>query len=416
MGDSRRITDVIILGAGASKAAGCPLLNDFMDKAEAIYWKKTTDVPTWEKAPHFNKVLQLIRHFRSIYMSIGLNTLNIEELYGLVETDDLIGMLQRVKNADKTERFHNIKDSLNVVIAETISQCSQFYYDLKGTTGPRSAVGVVSHQSYRDFAAGIKRGKDAGRRYAIISFNYNLEVEVALHELGIDWRYCHDGVLHGMVIPLLKLHGSLNWFPDSRLPHNKEPLVVEVKEIIAGEVLKHNQRNPDHNPKSLYLDCAEYLPIEFDQLTSLMGQKAVRAPVIVPPQLNKGPLQQLVSPVWRAAATAISEAKHIHVTGYSYPPSDNFFRYLFGLGLNASDTFLAGLHVYDPNEETIARFRKMLGRGLDSRFYPHSVYFHQVKRQGIEGPLLAECAVTKIFPGVEHLRARILGPDADGDN
>jgi hypothetical protein len=36
--------------------------------------------------------------------------------------------------------------------------------------------------------------------------------------------------------------------------------------------------------------------------------------------------------VWRTAAQHLSEAEHIFIIGYSLPETDQFFRYLYGLG------------------------------------------------------------------------------------
>lgn len=392
----RPVTDVIILGAGASKAAGCPLLNDFMDRVEAIYWENKSAV--WKPSKDFELVLQLIRHLRPIYMTTGLNVLNIEELYGLVETDQLIGVLSRVQTKGGEKFFANIKQSLDVVITETIQRSSFFEFRKGGTNNAPRATAVIAHQSYRDFAAGIKRGLSQGRRYAILTFNYDLEVEVALEELEITYSYDLDGSLSGgSMVSLLKLHGSLNWFPVK----DGELHVVDVSTVIEGEVKAHNKRQVEANSNPrITLECAKYIDASYttnralDELDSPHGgasrANSPLAPVIVPPLLNKGALQASVSGVWKAAALALSKAKHIHITGYSYPPSDNFFRYLFGLGMMSSDTFISGLHVYDPGKATRDRFEAMLGRGLDGRFHAHEVYFHD--------PDSSNSAVGRIFP------------------
>ncbi len=84
-------------------------------------------------------------------------------------------------------------------------------------------------------------------------------------------------------------------------------------------------------------------------------------PVIVPPTWNKTLHHQEISQVWRAAAKHLREAENIYVIGYSFPESDQFFRYLYALG-TISNTILKEFWVFDPNRNIDARYRSLLGR------------------------------------------------------
>lgn len=74
----------------------------------------------------------------------------------------------------------------------------------------------------------------------------------------------------------------------------------------------------------------------------------------------------------RGRATAgrgLQEANNIFIVGYSLPPTDQFFRYLFALG-TLGPTRLRRVWVFNPDQSKAVegRFRGLVGRGVVGRF------------------------------------------------
>jgi hypothetical protein len=99
------------------------------------------------------------------------------------------------------------------------------------------------------------------------------------------------------------------------------------------------------------------------------GKTVEADPVIVPPTWNKTQHHADIAGVWRTAAAHLAEAENIFVIGYSLPPTDQFFRYLYALG-TVGDVRLKRLWVFDPDTSGAleARFRELLGPTSTRRF------------------------------------------------
>jgi hypothetical protein len=90
------------------------------------------------------------------------------------------------------------------------------------------------------------------------------------------------------------------------------------------------------------------------------GASCLPDPVIVPPTSSKRQGHQELRRVWRGAAVELAEARNIFVIGYSLPPTDHFFRELFGLGTISAR--LRRLWIFDPVPVPVeARWRECLG-------------------------------------------------------
>jgi hypothetical protein len=90
---------------------------------------------------------------------------------------------------------------------------------------------------------------------------------------------------------------------------------------------------------------------------------------VVPPTWNKSQYHVKLERVWKAAATELATAENIFVCGYSLPPSDQFFRYLYALG-TVGDLRLKKFWVYDPDPTGAVRqrFEMLLGQAVMPRF------------------------------------------------
>jgi hypothetical protein len=162
-------------------------------------------------------------------------------------------------------------------------------------------------------------------------------------------------------VPLLKLHGSLNW---TLCGCQKEIAVLPFDRFIKKPPFKTDQ-------KFVYLRATEHLAEarHCDQVPN-------GVPAIVPPSWNKTQYQNTFGRVWEYAASELAGAENIVVIGYSLPETDSFFRDLFRLGV-AGPTRLKRFIVVTPDVHAQQRFRELLGPELEQRFEVRNETFEQ---------------------------------------
>lgn len=330
--------NVFILGAGASKESGAPLMFDFLDVAEDLL-----RADAFGEGETISKVFEVISKLQSVYAKSYLELTNIESLFGVIEMARVINKLDDYSS----EEINEIRESLVTLIVKTLEKTIAFPAD-----GER---GVTPTRSYRSF---IELIQDKGTGdCSIITFNYDLALDFACYWMGTHINYClTDSNEYG--VKLLKLHGSINWAKCS-----------ECKEIIPYTLDKYFQTyrwNLWGDTRSVLLRVSEHL----QNLSNHHEHKEFeKTPVIVPPTWNKTEYQGTLTNVWNQAAKELSEARNIYVFGYSLPESDAFFRYLFALG-TIGDSRIRRFWVFDPDESGVikSRYEQLLGRGINNRF------------------------------------------------
>ena len=185
---------VIILGAGASRDCGGPLIADFLDRAyELILTDKCG-----KAKERFDNVFRAIAELRSVHEKSYLDTDNIETLFGAIEMARIIRKL----GSRNEQQIEQLRDALVSLIVTTIEQTILF---------PVTEGRIIAPTPYWDLRAAIDKALHRGLNVSdltVLTFNYDLAADVMLsHAGGVD--YCLDGKTNG--IKLLKLHGSLNW-------------------------------------------------------------------------------------------------------------------------------------------------------------------------------------------------------------
>ena len=98
--------------------------------------------------------------------------------------------------------------------------------------------------------------------------------------------------------------------------------------------------------------------------------------MIVPPSWDKTEYRSDLVMVWRRVAIELRNATSTIVCGYSLPPTDSFFQYLYGLG-TVGDVPLERFWIFDPSDEVHRKFRELLGPGARARFASHSFAFER---------------------------------------
>ena len=336
---------VFILGAGASRDSGAPLMNNFLDEARFLYENDKIDEMFKDD---FKRALAASDNLYKISQKSNLDLENIESVYSLFEMGKFMKKLPGVSNWKDIEKIIN---SLKILILYTLD---------KNITIRVSSGRLYPDGSYMDFVSLMASIKDKdGSLPSIISFNYDLALDCALHyqQLGID--YCL-GNNNNHDIKLLKLHGSLNWFKSK-----------ESNEIIPYDFNKINEwyfamHALDEEDEKVEIN----LPKKFSkEKITFKEQELLPIPIIIPPTWNKLEFSYNfeIAKVWQKAAEELSNAENIFVIGYSCPETDNFFKYFLALGI-LGEKLIKKFWVFNPDQSIEDRFKNLLGPRINKKF------------------------------------------------
>ncbi len=311
---------VLLLGAGASREFGLPIMKDFMDVARNKYFEyKTNRAPEFELTSAYRALLEFHNECRASTWAFRRNWENMEELYTQA---DLV-RLSAVTEEEEKRANHRCQE-----IAWTI-------WDV-----------------YRKFSveielplANICRSILKANLFpVVITTNYDLVWE---HRLISDPKpmsylypgfdampgdtrdtWCFEtnedvyerrGKGESLEVPIIKLHGSVNWFSVANSDWFAAAKLAMIRKCDS-EMLKNDLR------KTL-------IEMKFP------GAASEIMPGIVPPMLGKSPLATAITHQWKAAIKAISSARQIWVLGYSFPITDAFMPRLLTEGLRQNHHF-----------------------------------------------------------------------------
>lgn len=341
--------NLFILGAGASCDAGAPLMSNFIDKAEDLFFKGCPE----DKKEDFRNVFELIANLNTVFAKSFIDITNIEALFGAIEMGLIINKLGGIT---QKEDIQKIKDSLINLIVTTLE------YNIKFPVRD----GVSATESYGTLAKMLD-GNEIST--SIITFNYDIALDTALNLKGVGYSYGLPND-HTDGINLLKLHGSTNWgiCPECQQIYSASLSNYFTKRVSDYKIRKRNEIILNISKDILEMRCTN------------CHSGLNESPVIVPPTWNKNEYHGGLTKVWQQAAKELSEARNIFVIGYSLPESDSFFRYLFSLGTD-SHTRLRRFWVFDPDPTNSVneRFERLLGQGVRHRYR----YFKQTFREAL---------------------------------
>ncbi|QJD83279.1 hypothetical protein [Cohnella herbarum] len=346
------VENVFILGAGASFESGAPLMNNFLDISEELLMTNVLN----EKREAFQEVFSIISDLQIIHSKSYLKLDNIETLFGAIEMARIINRLgTRTGNEIEVAR-----ESLIKLIVKTLEKTIKL---------PASDKHIRPTKSYLEFANlinDLQASNSNNSTSSIISFNYDVALDFALHYTSQSPDYCLSHSNDRSRLHYLKLHGSINW---GRCKHCKEVLPYNFNDYFR----KYNWSRLLGEVKNVLLTPSEHL-----HDLSHCNESVENIPVIVPPTWNKTDYQGTLTNVWTQAAEDLSTARNIFVIGYSLPESDAFFRYLFALG-TAGKSRIKRFMVFDPNNtgEIKGRYETLIGRGIYDRFEYREMKFSE---------------------------------------
>lgn len=336
---------VFILGAGASRQAGAPLMANFLDVANDLLRAGRVD----ESKTSFERVFAAIGGLQAVHSKAQLDLNNIEAIFTALELGKVI---QRLPGTEVSEIPQTIAD-LKEVIVKTLETTLPF-------PTRKNWIGVP--KPYDDFAKAINYLRaDAfpTQTSSVITFNYDLAADIALYREGLGPNYIIEPAPSSReAIDLLKLHGSLNWATETESR--------KIRPLHLDRYFQKYSINGFQEHGEIRMPIGSQL-VEYFSRHAQPSVAVEAEPVIVPPSWNKADYHQALSNVWAAAAKHLSEAEHIFVMGYSLPETDSFFRHLFALG-SVGKTALRRLVVFNPDKEVDARFRALLGPGALARY------------------------------------------------
>lgn len=191
----------------------------------------------------------------------------------------------------------------------------------------------------------------------MITFNYDILTELALIDEKMSYDYglpTSRETIAPFHIPLLKLHGSLNWMS---CPKCNQVVPIDILDTISKQAWYSS------NGLTTIAISSEGNGIRHECGTNFIS------PVIVPPTWNKTEYANSLASVWKEAARQLSDAENIFVSGYSLPETDMFFKHLFALGA-VGNNLINRFWVFDPDRDGSVenRFRALLGKAVAGRF------------------------------------------------
>lgn len=344
---------VFILGAGASKQCGAPLMGNFLDVASELLRSNSVS----EKRNEFERVFSAIGALQSVHSKAQLDLNNIESIFTVLELGRVI---QRVPGLDSAGIEAAIA-ALKELIVKTLEVTIQF---------PVTHRHIGVPKPYAEFGGLLKHlQQDAfpSQSASVISFNYDIAADMAMYRSGMGPDYIIEKPGgHNSNVPLLKLHGSLNWATE------KNSNVI--RPLHLSNYFQHYHYSGFEKHAEVRLPIGSQLVEYFRKFASI---EVENEPVIVPPSWNKADYHSALSDVWAAAAKHLSEAEQIFIMGYSLPETDSFFRHLYALGSVGSSP-LRRIAVFNPDTSgaTKSRFEALLGPAAKARYEYYPMTFN----------------------------------------
>jgi hypothetical protein len=345
--------NVFILGAGASKLAGAPLMADFLDVATDLYRSKRVD----GKAARFEKVFHAIGELQAVHSKAQLDLNNIESIFTALE----LGRIIRHMPGMHIDELEDVIDALKELIVTTIQQTMMFPVQHGEIGVPRP------YNAFAELLVHIQSQAATPQSVSVITFNYDIGCDIALHRRSLGPHYgLNEKKENPQAVDLLKLHGSLNWATEKETP--------QIVPLHLSDYLRRYRINvfgSQSIPVPIGTQLKEYFSKHHDAEIEVNDE-----PLLIPPSWNKGDYHRAISNVWSKAAQHLSEALNIFIIGYSLPETDSFFRHLYALG-SVGNAPLRRIEVFNPDStgEVDRRFRSLLGPGAEARYLYHTKLF-----------------------------------------
>lgn len=279
---------VYVVGAGFSAGLGYPLTSDLLFRL----WEKIDD-------DNFKRRLEKVIRFHhpSFKPQRFMSFPNIEQLLSEIQVN------QQLFGASRQYEGNFTKPKLQAYYGELLQNIFDWFHEI--------STAVESNSQQMTWLNQFKN-KVHKENAAIISFNWDLELDWLLFEKDLSsTSYGFSGDINSQPI-LLKPHGSLNWFEEEQ-----------------GEFLSSSKRTrifTSRGKDSVYAFSEYRAPI------SKTGR--TYTPLIVPPVYLKKFNKPVFRGLWRNCTSILSTAKKIVFLGYSMPLADLHVQFIMRCGFH----------------------------------------------------------------------------------
>ena len=313
---------VLFLGAGFSAPFGLPTMNQFLEEVAR------SDRITGEDKEFVGKLVLEARRANSILES---SPTNLEDILSFAVMGDRLNFGSAPDELMAPKVRHIIHR-----IYSTLKDPRQYWRSIKVF---ESFLGLEIDEIHRH-----------NHSINIITTNYDLIIDSMLcrtiHNAMFPFEYKNmskgtdRSMYANQTIPLLKLHGSINWF----VPKDNGKLEIDDR------LVRYRSDISDTFPAP-YLD----------------GYKYEGEPLIVPPTFLKPDLPKELLQTWASASESLRDAELVVFIGYSFPPSDIEMKYFLAKSL-ADNSKLRKIKIYDMKAEQVVGRLKDPNSGFGSHF------------------------------------------------
>jgi len=304
---------VLFLGAGYSAAYNLPIMNNFLTFTDS-------SIKLDQKEKEFINNLAL--EARKANSFLESSATNLEDILSFSIMADRLSSNENAVNSNNNK--------LRIILQKIFTQTQ----DLKNFYN--------NFNKLRPFLA--FNPKEKNHSLSIITTNYDICIECSLFNIGLKTNPCftvweldnkekhsiHSNLYANDGIPVMKLHGSVNWFEEN-IPSSG----------FLG--LGNNINQVDYEDGNQYIIPSIYSSI-YD---------FIRPPVIIPPSFLKPELKGPLNIIWKAAAEKLKHANLIVFVGYSFPMTDTEMMYFFASSLT-DNSIIRSIVLIDPNAKEIA--------------------------------------------------------------
>lgn len=358
---------VLFLGAGFSRPAGLPLMREFWP--ESLHdLTKLREYARLDRGPLAAPMLaeaggrfERFRDHCATLACVRAQADNVETVYSIAEAMQCVGV-EEIALAGSTVSIDELHRSIRLWVWKTYQQAPWARLD---RDGPIERQGG-SRDATRRFLEQVLRTADLPDRTTIVTTNYDLVVEHLAWGLGHTCRYplsaasarlfdcCGGGdpyvsLAGGTdgVLPVCKLHGSVNFF---KLKKDEETIGVAADLGDGRTRIGRSTSRPQRDRPTLFW---------VDAIWELMQRYPQASPELVPPTFSKNLRKPWFAETWKAAFDALVTARSVIFVGYSLPESDAYVRAVLQAAMAQRVGEPPRAFVVDRSPDTLERFQAL---------------------------------------------------------